>query len=258
MPKDKKDLATESAETIDKIEELLTGLLSFGGRYLTTIWRYLRDPSLSAKISRGELPQKTILFPLSFLTSSLFLFSLCYFRVLKELLGFNWISDEFRKTVTHIVDYHDQIAKSAFALQIAETLLLVVPLVLFVALFAKINELISVLVKKRTTMDQQMSASGYLFGTVASMLALWSLPFLYFIANYKDSQTTSYLEQAIGGAIILLAMGSIIVALYRYLQVGKDQYFSSWSLSCLVFVVASALHFLSMQIIVKFLFIGAA
>ena len=204
MSKDDKDLVTEASETVDRIEGLLSGSLSFAGRYLNTIWYYLLTPSLSAKNLKGAMPQSRVLYPLSFLTSSLLLFSLCYFRILKELLGLNWISQEFKSTITRIVSYHDSIAESAFAFQIADALFLMVPLVLFVALFAKINQLISILVRKRTTINQQLSSSSYFVGTVASMLALWSLPFLYFIANYNLLETMTTLEEATGIAIMIL------------------------------------------------------
>lgn len=251
MSKDENDLATETLETIDRIEGLLSGSLSFAGRYLTTIWYYLLIPSLSAKNLKGAMSHSRILYPLSFLTSSLLLFSLGYFRVLKELLGLNWISQEFKLTITRIVSYHDSIAESAFAFQIAEALFLMVPLVLFVALFAKINELISILVRKRTTINQQLSSSSYFVGTVASMLALWSLPILYFMASYKALETTSILENAIGIVIMILAIGTIFTALFRYLQDGKNQYYNSWVLSCFVFAIASSLQIIAMRITIK-------
>jgi len=258
MSKDEKDIATETAETIDRIEGLLSGALSFAGRYLATIWLYLRIPSLSAKNRNGEISHDRILYPLSFLTSSLLLFTLSYFRVLKELLDLKWISHEFRLAVDRIVTYHDSIAESAFAFQIAEALFLMVPLVLFVALFAKINELISILLRKQATIDQHLSSCSYFVGTLASMLALWSLPMLYFVGNYKLLKSTSPLEEVIGFVTIILAMGTILTALFRYLQDGRKQYYNSWLLTCLVFVVALFLQIIVMQVTIKlFLHSGA-
>jgi len=258
MSKDEKDPATEASETIDRIEGLLSGLLSFVGRYLATIWHYLLIPSLSTRNSKGEALHSRILYPLSFLTSSLLIFSLSYFRVLKELLGLNLVSPEFETTITRIVSFHDSVAESAFAFQIADALFLMVPLVLFVALFAKINELISILVRKRTSVGQQLSSISYFVGTVASMFALWSLPILYFVASYKDLQTTSNLEKAVGIVIVIFAIGTIFAALFRYLQDGKNQYFNSWALSCFVFVIASVLQIIAMRITIKLFSLGGA
>ncbi len=251
MSKDDKKIAAEASESIDRIEELLSVSLSFAGRYLTTIWHYLLIPSLSTKKMRGEISRRSILSPLSFLTSSLLIFSLSYFRVLKELLSLNWISEEFKSTITRVSSYHDSIAESAFAFQFADALFLMVPLVLFVALFAKINELVSILVRKRTTISQQLSSSSYLVGTIASMIALWSLPILYFMANYNALETTSILEEVIGILIIILAILSIFSALFRYLQESKNQFFNSWALSCLVFALATFLQVVVMRITLK-------
>jgi len=258
MSKDEKDLVTETSEAIDRIEGLLSGSLSFAGRYLATVWYYLLIPSLSAKNLKGEMLQGRILYPLSFLTCSLLFFSLSYFRVLKELLSLNWVSQEFKSLITYIVSYHDSVAESTFAFQIAEALFLMVPLVLFVALYAKINEFISILVRKRTSIDQQLSSSSYFVGTVASMLALWSLPMLYFMSNYNALETTSILEKAIGVVIIIFAIAAIFIALFRYLQDGKNQYFNSWVLSCLVFAIASFLQIIVMRIILKLFLLGGA
>lgn len=225
MSEDKKDLVTETSETIDRIEGVLSASLSFAGRYLFTIWRYLLIPSLSSKNLNGRIIHTDILNPLSFLTSSLLIFSLSYFRVLKELLNLNWISNEFKATIRQIVTYHDSIAESTFAFQFAEALFLMVPLVLLVALFAKINELLSILVRKITTIDQQLSSSSYFVGTVTSMLALWSLPVLYFMANYNALETSSALEQTIGISIMILAIGTILTALFRYLQNANNQHY---------------------------------
>jgi hypothetical protein len=256
MSKDEKDLATQTSESMDRIEELLAAALLFAGRYLATIWNYLLIPSLAAKSLKGEMLHSRILYPLSFLTSSLLIFSLSYFRVLKELLDLNWISLEFKSVITRIVSYHDSVAESAFALQIADALFLMVPLVLFVALFAKINELISILVRKPTSIDQQLSSSSYFIGTVVSMLALWSLPILYFMASYNALETTSNLEKAVGIAIIVFAVGTILAALFRYLQEGKNQYFDSWALSCLVFAIASVIQIIAMRITIKLFLLG--
>lgn len=258
MPDDEKELSKETSETIDRIERLLSGSLSFAGRYLVTIWHYLLVPSLSAINLNGGMLHGRVLNPLSFLTSSLLLFSLSYFRVLKELLGLNWISREFKATIARIVSYHDSVAESAFAFQLAEALFLMVPLILFVALFAKINELISIIVRKRTTIDQQLSSVSYFVGTVVSMLALWSLPILYFLANYNLLESPSFLEKTIGIVIMILAIGTIFVALFRYLQDGKNQYFSSWALSCLVFVLASFLQIIAMRITMKLFMLEGA
>ena len=258
MPDDEKDLVTETKETIDRIEGVLSGSLSFAGRYLATIWHYLLTSSLSVKNLNSGILHSQILKPLSFLTSSLLIFSLSYFRVLKELLNLNWISNEFRATVNRIVSYHDSIAESAFAFQIVDALFLMVPLVLFVALFAKINELISILVRKRTTIDQQLSSSSYFVGTVASMLALWSLPILYFMANYNALESSSALEQTIGSVIMILAIVTIFTALFRFLQNGKYQYYNYWALSILVFAVSAFLQIIAMRIIIKLFLLGGA
>jgi len=258
MPKDDKDLAKETSEAIDKIEVLLSEALSFTGRYLATIWYYLVVPSLSASNSSRGAPHGRILYPLSFLTSSLLLFSLSYFRVLKELLDLNWISQEFKALITRIVAYHDSIAESAFALQIADALLLMVPLVLFIALFAKINEIISIMLRKRTSIDQQLSSTGYFIGTLTSMLTLWSLPILYLVAAYKAAETLSIVEKTIGGLVIILAVGTIFLALFRYLQDCKNQYFKSWALSCLVFALASFLQIVAARVIIQLFLLGGA
>ncbi|MFT6269123.1 MAG: hypothetical protein ACJAVV_001943 [Alphaproteobacteria bacterium] len=256
MPKDKKGLETETSETIDRIEGILSYFLSFVGRYLKTIWHYLLIPSFSSKNLNGRMVHAHTLSPLSFLTSSLLIFSLSYFRVLKELQNLNWISNEFKATIKHIVSYHDSIAESAFAFQIVEALFLMLPLVLFVALFAKINELLSILVRKRTTIEQQLGANSYFVGTVASMLALWSLPLLYFMANYNALETSSALEHTIGIVIMILAIGTIFTALFRHLQHAKNQYYKTWLLSLLVFVVSLLLYIIAIRVTLKLFLLG--
>jgi len=90
------------------------------------------------------------------------------------------------------------------------------------------------------------------------MLALWSLPMLYFVGNYKLLKSTSPLEEVIGFVTIILAMGTILTALFRYLQDGRKQYYNSWLLTCLVFVVALFLQIIVMQVTIKlFLHSGA-
>ena len=258
MTKNENDFSSETSEAIDKIEEILSGLISFAGRYVVTMWSYLLIPSLSARRLKRENLHRRTLYPLSYLTISLLLFSLSYFRVLKELLKSNWISPESKIIITRIVSYHDSIAESAFTFQIAEALFLMVPLVLFVGLFAKINELISKIVQSQTTIDQQLSSCSYFIGTIASMLALWSLPILYFLANFLSFKTTSNIELAAGYLTIVFAVATISIAFFRYLQDGKNQYFNSWITSCFVFVIASSLQILAIQVTLKLFILGEA
>ena len=252
MPNNENEPATETKEALNRIEEILSGSISFVGLYLATIWHYLRYSSLSANKLKNELSQEQILKPLSFLLASLLFFILSYFRVLKELHHANWLNSEINDAVQRIVEYHDLVAQQAFDFQIADALMLMIPIVLFVAVFAKLNEIMSILIRKRTSVEQQLNSISYFLGCVISMLAIWSLPLLYFMANYNNLQNSSALEIGIGFVIMLIAVTSILTAIFRYLHTCNSQYYNNWPLTLFVFITTAFLQIIVVRVAFNF------
>jgi hypothetical protein len=57
---------------------------------------------------------------------------------------------------------------------------------------------------------------------------------------------------------MILAIGTILTALFRYLQNANNQHYHNWLLTLLVFTLSLSLQIIAMYIILKLFLLGGA